>query len=226
MAKGIYKRGKVFWVRYAGLDGRIVRESSGSEKFREAESLLISRKEAIKQGKQPEIKKIANHTFNELAGEYLKWAERQRSLKSKAYLIKQLVDAFGSYPLRRFNTMMIEQYQTERIQKGNKPATAYILPVCNGTRTGSIRTEPAGYLDAHYYWGCRPCREIPLPCFELLGFGQFPLIYFLVTRNYIYYLERGEREPSNSYKITPNFISLFPFPCHISCLPELDQFSP
>ena len=124
MAKGVYKRGNVYWIRYAGLDGRIVRESSGSEKFREAESLLISRKEAIKQGKQPEVKKIANHIFNELAGEYLKWGERQRSFKSKAYLINQLAGAFGSYPLRRFNTMMIEQYQTERIQKGNKPATA------------------------------------------------------------------------------------------------------
>jgi hypothetical protein len=36
MAKGIYKRGKVFWIRYAGLDGKKVFESSGSDKFREA----------------------------------------------------------------------------------------------------------------------------------------------------------------------------------------------
>jgi hypothetical protein len=41
MAKGIYRRGNIYWIRYAGLDGRTVYESSGSEKFRDAEALLI-----------------------------------------------------------------------------------------------------------------------------------------------------------------------------------------
>lgn len=100
----------------------MVFESSGSEKFREAEALLIKRKQNIKEDKQPEIKKIANHTFYELAAEYIKWAERQKCFNSKIHLINQLARAFGSFPLRRFNTMMIEQYQTERLQR-NKPAT-------------------------------------------------------------------------------------------------------
>jgi len=122
MARGIYKRGAVYWIRYAGLDGRTTRESSGSNKFRDAEALLIRRKQAIKEGKQPEIKRIANHTFNVLVAEYIKWAGRQRCFKSKIHLINQLSRAFGSFPLRRFNTMLIEQYQTERLQR-NKPAT-------------------------------------------------------------------------------------------------------
>ena len=123
MAKGIYKRGNVYWLRYAGLDSRVIYESSGSDKFRIAEALLIQRKQAIKEGKQPEpLKKIANHIFNELAAEYLKWAERQRSFRSKRGFVKQLTGVFGNIPLRRFNTMLIEQYQTERLQK-NKPAT-------------------------------------------------------------------------------------------------------
>lgn len=37
----------------------MVFESSGSERFDEAETLLINRKKAIKDGKQPEVKKIA-----------------------------------------------------------------------------------------------------------------------------------------------------------------------
>ncbi len=69
MAKGIYKRGNIYWARYVGLDGRIIRESSGSTKFREAEYLLIKRRNDIKEGKQPEMKRIANHSFNELAEE-------------------------------------------------------------------------------------------------------------------------------------------------------------
>jgi integrase len=123
MTKGIYKRGSVYWIRYAGLDGRTVRESSGFTKFRDAEALLIKRRNDVKEGKQPEIKRIANHSFNELAVEYLQWAERQRSYKSKKGFVRQLVELYGGLPLRRFSTRLIEQLQTERLQRGNKPAT-------------------------------------------------------------------------------------------------------
>jgi integrase len=121
--KGIYKRGNVYWIRYSGLDGRIVRESTGSDKFKKAESLLLERKQGIKEGKMPEIKVIKNHTFKELCEEYRKWAERQRSYKSKKSFITHLEDTFGAMPLRRFSTMMVEQFQTEELQKEKKPAT-------------------------------------------------------------------------------------------------------
>jgi integrase len=120
MARGIYKRGSIYWIRYAGLDSRIVRESSRSDKFKDAETLLIQRKQAIKEGKQPEIKRIANYTFNELVTEYIKWAERQRCFRSKSHLIEQLKETFGNLPLRRFNTMLLEQFQSERLQKGKE----------------------------------------------------------------------------------------------------------
>ena len=122
--KGIYRRGKVYWIRYAGLDGRIIRESSGSDKFDNAETLLIKRKNSIKEGKQPEIKKIANHTFRELAEKYKSWVNgRQRSAKIKEYIIDKLVDSFGNLPLRRFNTALVEQLQTDIINNGKKPST-------------------------------------------------------------------------------------------------------
>jgi integrase len=123
-ARGIYKRGGVYWIRYAGIDGRIIRESSRSNKFKVADDLLLQRRSEIKEGNQPEIKRIANHIFSELAGQYLKWCERQRSFKSKEGFVKQLTQAFENLPLRRFNSMLVEQYQTERLQRGNKPATA------------------------------------------------------------------------------------------------------
>jgi integrase len=124
-AKGIYRRGNVYWIRYAGLDGRIVFESARTEKFREAEALLLKRKQSIKEGRQPEIVRKVNLTvtFSELAEEYKKWCERQRSFRSKEGFIKQLIQAFGNLQLRYFNTRLVEQYQTDRIQKGNKPAT-------------------------------------------------------------------------------------------------------
>ena len=121
--KGIYKRGNLFWLRYAGLDGKIVFEPTRTDKLKNAESLLHKRKAEIDSGKQPEIIKIKNYSFKELKEEYVKWAERQRGYKKKLSVINQLADQFGHYPLRRFDTRMIEQFQTERLQKGHKPAT-------------------------------------------------------------------------------------------------------
>jgi len=119
MAKGIYRRGNIYWIRYAGLDGRTVYESSGSEKFRDAEALLIQRKQSIKEGKQPEIKRIVNHTFRELSEKYLAWIEgRQKSAKIKGYIIRQLVEMFGNLPLRSFNTSLVEQLQTDSMKRG------------------------------------------------------------------------------------------------------------
>ena len=128
MAKGIYKRGTIYWIRYADPDGRIIRESSESTRFNDAEEILLNRKTAIKKGEQLGNKRIENHSFKELAQGYLKWAERQRSYKSKKGFVLQLVDVFGNLKLREFNTRLIEQFQSERMQKGrkekgNKPAT-------------------------------------------------------------------------------------------------------
>jgi integrase len=126
MARGIFKRknSKHYWIRYAGIDGRIIRESSGTEKFREAETLLIKRKQEIKEGKQPEIKKIANHSFGELVEKYLAFVSgRQRSAKTKEYILNPLKTVYENYPLRRFNTILIEQLQTDIISKGLKPAS-------------------------------------------------------------------------------------------------------
>ena len=121
MAKGIYKRGGVYWIRYAGLDSKIVYESSQSDKFRAAETLLIQRRQSIKEGKQPEIKRIANFMFNELADHYEKWIDgRQASAKVKGYIIGALRQRFGNIPLRRFNTILVEQLQTELIGRGCK----------------------------------------------------------------------------------------------------------
>jgi len=104
--------------------GKIIRESAKTTNFKEAETELINRKKAVRDGKEPEpIKKIPNYTFSQLADEYIKWCERQRSFRSKKGFILQLVDVFGNIPLRNINTKLLEQFQTDRINKGNKPAT-------------------------------------------------------------------------------------------------------
>lgn len=121
--RGIFKRGDTYWIRYASLDGMTIRESSRSPRFKDAEALLLQRKQAIKEGKMPETRRIGNHTFKQLIPEYLKWAERQRGCRNKTYIIGKLLRAFGNLPLRRFTPMLLEHYQTEKLQEETKPAT-------------------------------------------------------------------------------------------------------
>ena len=49
--EAIYQHDDIWWIRYAGDDGKIVSESSGSTNFEDAQALLIQRKQAIKKGK-------------------------------------------------------------------------------------------------------------------------------------------------------------------------------
>ncbi|MCG2722551.1 MAG: site-specific integrase [Thermodesulfovibrionales bacterium] len=119
MPTGIYKRGSKYWIRYTGLDGKQKRESAG-EKFQAAMVLLADRKATIASGKEPDIKVIPNHTFKELVANYREWCKKQRAYPSKKYLIEQLESKFGDLPLRRFSTMLIEQFQTERLSQGKK----------------------------------------------------------------------------------------------------------
>ena len=89
--KGIYKRGNVYWIRYAGPDGRMRHESSHSKSFRDAQGLLTNRKKEVMEVKEPiPVKRIANHSFKELAEHYFVWAERQRSFRTKKGFVQQL----------------------------------------------------------------------------------------------------------------------------------------
>lgn len=121
--RNIFIRNSLYWIRYS-VNGKQKRETTGSDKKEDARLLLGKRLQEIAAGKEPEIKKIKNHTFEELAIEYYKWCERQRGFRSKRVIIKQLVEVFGHLQVRQINTMLIEQFQTDRINKGNKPATA------------------------------------------------------------------------------------------------------
>lgn len=116
--RGMFQRGNIWWLRYAGPDGKVIRESTGFEKFREAEALLLKKKSDIKEGKTPEIRKIINCTFNELADKYIAWMTgRHRSAYNKACVINQMRESFGNKRLREFTYQLVEQFQTDLMAK-------------------------------------------------------------------------------------------------------------
>jgi integrase len=117
--KGIYKRGDIWWICYAGLDGKVVRKSTGTDKYKEAELMLHSEKKAVQEGKHPETKILQNYTFSELSEKYKAWVNgRQASAENKEYTIDRLIERFGFLPLRKFNTALLEQLQTDLMSKG------------------------------------------------------------------------------------------------------------
>lgn len=124
-SKGLYKRGNVWWIRYAGHDGQIRYESAKTHLKREAADLLVQRKREVLEAKEPgRVKRIPKYTFGELCEEYLKWAERQKSYRAKKGYIDQLTLFFGNLPLNQFTTRLVEEYQTMRLTRhDNKPAT-------------------------------------------------------------------------------------------------------
>ena len=123
--KGIYRRGAVWWLRYAGLDGRIRYESSKSTNCTTAEMILTQRRKDVDEGREPiPVEKIGAHTFMQFAEPYLQWAVRQRSYPRKKVITKQLVREFGNLPLRRFTSRLIEEYQSKLLSAGKAPATA------------------------------------------------------------------------------------------------------
>ncbi len=120
--KGLYKRGKVYWIAIRDK-GKLCRESTETTSREDAEHFLTSRRKQIRDGEIIEAKKRKNNRFAELAKDYLKWAERQKSYRDKRLLVKQLVERFGNLKVRDLNTKIIEQWQSEQL-KCNKPATA------------------------------------------------------------------------------------------------------
>lgn len=115
--RGLYKRGNVWWCCYKSLSGT-VRQSTGKTDYNEAIAFLGERMAEVKTGRYPELKKILNYTFKQLAEHYRPWCERQRGAVAKNRYINQLVEEFGDIPLRQFSTMLIEQFQTKRLKRG------------------------------------------------------------------------------------------------------------
>ncbi|PQP35117.1 site-specific integrase, partial [Desulfobacteraceae bacterium SEEP-SAG9] len=90
----IYKRGKVYWVKYY-RNGKSFRESSGSNKKMVAKRLLDRREGEIAQGKMPGVQ-FDKITFDQLAEDFLRdyRINQKKSLARAERSKKQLVMYF------------------------------------------------------------------------------------------------------------------------------------
>lgn len=121
--RGIYKRGKIYWICYVDAVGRVRRESTKSTNIHTAISLLAKRRAEAMEGKLP-VTTVKKYTFQELVERYSEYVSIQRSYrKFKSYIIQRLKERFADMPLKAFNTQIVEQLQVDLIKEGRKPAT-------------------------------------------------------------------------------------------------------
>ncbi len=122
-ARGIYKRGKIYWICYKNAENRIVRESAKTDDFKKAESILaMRRKSAVSTGMSAETI-YEPLSFRDLTEKYHTFASSQRSYYIKKIIINQLAEEFGGMDLGEFSTALVEGYLSEGLEQGLKPAT-------------------------------------------------------------------------------------------------------
>ena len=115
--RGLYLRGNVWWVRYATLDGQIIRKSTGTTDHGDAVTFLAKCRVEAADGKDPQ-RRIGNYTFAELAEGYRKFCARQKAAEKKNRYIDQLVARFGNIPLRHISIKLLQEWQSDRLLKG------------------------------------------------------------------------------------------------------------
>lgn len=164
-SKGIYTRGRIYWISYVGLDGTLHRESTKSTKLKYAEAILTSRRNAVLEGKEPSVKKIQNPTFKELTDRYKEFIVPQKSYKVKCFNLNQLVREFGNLRLSEFSVELLERFQSKLITEGIRSESTRInngiKPLERATANRLLATLKHSFTKA-FDWGY--CSETTLKC--------------------------------------------------------------
>ncbi len=121
-SKGIFKRGRIYWITYMGLDGLQKWESSKSDKKADAEYLLACRKKEVAEGTTPVVQKRSqNFTFNDLADKYRPFIVKQKGASTKEIFISQLQKEFGAVKLNNLTLSAVEGWQSRLLIESRPP---------------------------------------------------------------------------------------------------------
>ncbi len=122
---GVYRRGKIWYIRYKAPNGRIIRESTAQESKTLAQSILQKRKTTVAEGKFLDKQERPEITFPELCEWYWEHHGQRRSWNGIWGMLKRFKAFFGPVPLVAITPERISEYRAERIARdGIKPITA------------------------------------------------------------------------------------------------------
>lgn len=101
--KGIYMRGKYYWIRYSDGAGRVREESTKSESIKLAREIRKNRIAEACYDDLPDRIKSKDATFDKLAEKYTEAIKDTKSYKVKKYYIAGLVEILGSTKIKQLN---------------------------------------------------------------------------------------------------------------------------
>lgn len=126
--KGVYKRGKIWWITYTDCFGKQYWKSSRSESRADALYALNLAHADAKVGKEPGIleqirRNAARHSFSSLCEKYKEFCQNNRDAKNRNYMIDQLKAEFGKRLLKSISLADLESYQSRLLNSGLQAAT-------------------------------------------------------------------------------------------------------
>lgn len=151
--RGIFERpkgSKMFWIRYAGPDGKEHRECAGTKS--QAKALYQKRKVAIRTGeKLPELVKAKIYTFEDLADYAITWSkENKKSSKDDVQRLGVLKSEFGKRAANDIEAAEFEVFLDELQEDAelanatiNRYRAALMLAYREGRRRGRVKNNPA-----------------------------------------------------------------------------------
>jgi len=120
--KGLYKRGRTWWMTYFDALGTQQWESCKTINKGEAEKLLVVRRKEALEGilPAPTIKPVS---LEQLFEEYLKHVAHQRGVQVKRYHVAHFKRILGNPPIHALTVKTLEDYRHTRRSEGVGPAT-------------------------------------------------------------------------------------------------------
>ena len=120
---GLFKRNKVWWMRFK-YHGQQVRRSTDTSERRVAEAILAKITVDIVEGRYFEKREEQERTFAELMDRYLnEHVMKQMSQRSVSGYTKNLLPFFQGYTLAQITPKLIVAYKAKRYADGVAPAT-------------------------------------------------------------------------------------------------------
>ena len=120
--KGIYRRGRIYWITYMGIDGKQKYESTGSDLKADADLILAQRRIDVDQGKDTVTRRRdRNYTFSQLVEKYLPFVQNQKGYLVKKIYVAALDREFGAMKLHNFSLALVEVWQSKLLSAPRPP---------------------------------------------------------------------------------------------------------
>jgi integrase len=158
LARGVYRRGDVLWIRFVSTGGKLTRESTGQRDVKVAEAILAKRRSEVAMLSHFPTRKFEQVTFDQV----LKAWEPAHVKKtpSFSYLLPRVRDEFGCAKAREVTTERVQAF-LDRLRDEEGLSASSV----NKYRTilNSIFNEAArhGRYDANPVRGVHQFREPP-----------------------------------------------------------------